>query len=93
MEKAFRKGANYVIQSTASEICKITMIRLWPILPEWDAKLILQVHDELIFEVPGDRAEEFAQVVKKIMERPPTPEWEVPIVVEVGIGDNYSEAK
>ena len=93
MEEAFRKGANYVIQSTASEICKLAMIRLWPILPEWGAKLILQVHDELIFECPEDRAEDFAKVVTKIMEQPPTPEWEVPIVVEVGIGNNYSEAK
>ncbi len=93
MEEAFRKGANYVIQSTASEICKLAMIRLWPILPEWDAKLILQVHDELIFEVPEDHAEEFAKVVKEIMEQPPTPDWDVPIVADVGIGDNYSEAK
>ncbi|MBW2095131.1 MAG: hypothetical protein JRI80_09600, partial [Deltaproteobacteria bacterium] len=79
MEEAFRKGANYVIQSTASEICKLAMIRLWPILPEWNAKLILQVHDELIFEVPEDRAEDFAEVVKEIMEQPPTPDWDVPI--------------
>ncbi len=50
------------------------------------------MHDELFFECPEDRAEDFAKVVKEIMEQPPTPDWEVPIVVEYGIGDNYSEA-
>ena len=69
------------------------MIRLWPILPEWDAKLILQVHDELIFECPEDRAEDFKTIVKKIMEQSPTPDWDIPIVAEVKTGNTYSEAK
>jgi len=93
IEEAFRKSFSFLIQSTAAEICKLAMIRLWEVLPKYGAKLILQVHDELIFECPEERAEEFTKVVEETMEMPPTPEWDIPLEVDVNIGDNYSEAK
>lgn len=105
MEEAFRKGFSFLIQSTATEICKLAMIRIWDKLPEYGAKLILQVHDELVFECPEERVEEFRKVVKETMEMPPTAgwedfmeknkhaEWDIPLVVDVKPGDNYSEAK
>jgi len=55
---------------------------------------LLQVHDELIFEVPEAEADATATVVKEIMENAATPaiDMAVPLIVDAGIGDNWGEA-
>ena len=54
------------------------------------AKMLLQVHDELVFEAPAEEAEEAAALIKSLMEN--ILDYDVPFAVEVGIGVNWSEA-
>jgi DNA polymerase-1 len=58
------------------------------------ARMLLQVHDELIFEVPEAEVEETAAVVKRIMEAAPLPALAlaVPLIVDVGTGPNWDQA-
>jgi DNA polymerase-1 len=56
-----------------------------------DARMILTVHDELLFEVPNARAEEVAEVVRERMEGAAA--LKVPLTVDVGIGENWKDAK
>jgi DNA polymerase-1 len=53
--------------------------------------MILTVHDELLFEVPKPRAEEFSEIVRDKMQS--AVQLQVPLTVEVGIGENWKEAK
>jgi DNA polymerase-1 len=67
------------------------MIRLQDKLAASQSRMILQVHDELIVESPGSKAESVGELLKSEMEnvRP----FDVPIVVELGIGRNWGDAK
>jgi len=58
------------------------------------ARMLLQVHDELLFEVPEGEVEETARVVRGVMEAAPLPavELSVPLTVEAGVGQNWAEA-
>ena len=56
-----------------------------------EARMILTVHDELVFEVPQARAEEIAEVVREAMQSAAT--LKVPLTVDVGIGENWKDAK
>ena len=59
-----------------------------------DAAMLLQVHDELLFEVPNSEVDEVAKIIINVMERAaePTVKMCVPLEVEAGIGDNWDEA-
>ena len=58
------------------------------------AKMLLQVHDELVFEVPNDEVEATKALVAKVMENAALPALEisVPLTVDCGVGDNWNEA-
>jgi DNA polymerase-1 len=92
-ENARRMAINARIQGTAADLLKLAMIaidrRLREELPE--AKLLLTVHDELVFEVPEALAEEAAGHVKKEMEGVAT--LKVPLVVDAGWGKTWYDAK
>jgi DNA polymerase-1 len=72
------------------------MIRIPAALDEATLKgrMLLQVHDELLFEVPAKEAEKTASVVKRVMEGAagPSLELSVPLVADAGIADNWAEA-
>ncbi|MSO91947.1 MAG: DNA polymerase I [Rhodospirillales bacterium] len=89
---AERAAINAPIQGGAADIIKRAMIRLPDVLNEakLKARMLLQVHDELVFEVPPGEADATAAVVKKIMEQ--AAHLDVPLVVGTGIGDNWDEA-
>ncbi len=91
MMKAFgeRVAMNSPIQGAAADIIKIAMINVARALKESsiDAKLILQVHDELILEARRSCAKEAANILKREMER--AVEFPVPLSVDIGIGDNW----
>ena len=80
------------MQGTAADIIKRAMVRVYNWLPQsgFDARLLMQVHDELIVEVREDQAGDFAAELKKQMEG--AAELNVPLVVEAGIGDNWEQA-
>jgi DNA polymerase-1 len=91
---AERMAMNHPVQGTESDIIKRAMIALYERMQDRDpafagAKMILQVHDELVFEVPKERAENLARSAKMIMER--MEKLSVPIVVDIRIGKNWGE--
>ena len=90
-----RKGAeraaiNAPLQGSAAEIIKMAMIEVDKILPKNQAKLLLQVHDELVFEVNEDIADEISVKIQDVMQKVVT--LSVPLLVEVGKGKNWDEA-
>jgi DNA polymerase-1 len=91
-QAAERMAVNTVIQGTAADLIKKAMVEVAEALEdrELSARMILQVHDELVFEVPDAETEELASLVRERMES--VYALEVPLVVEVGIGSNWREA-
>ncbi len=93
---AERQAINAPIQGSAADIIKRAMIRLPGELAAagLTAKMLLQVHDELIFEVPEAEAEACARLVVAVMEAAPTPvlELAVPLVAEAGLASSWAEA-
>ncbi len=91
-----RAAINAPIQGTAADIIKRAMIRVPPALEraKLRAKMLLQVHDELLFEVPDDQLDETAALVKEVMEGAAAPvvNLSVPLVAEVGKGASWAEA-
>ncbi len=83
--QAERQTINAPIQGTAADVIKIAMVRLAPRLPEFGARMILQVHDELVMEVPEEKAAELREVVVAVMEEPPAPGFLVPMRVDTHI--------
>ncbi len=94
---AERQAANAPMQGTGADIVKLAMVKVDEYLKaeklEGDASLILQVHDELVYEVKEELAEKVAMDIKQIMERVLDPKVThgVPIVAEASIGDNWGE--
>ena len=87
-----RAAINAPLQGGAADIIKRAMIRIPDALKAADlsARMLLQVHDELIFEVPDDQTETTARVVSRIMEG--AAHLSVPLVVETGVADNWADA-
>jgi len=91
---AERVAVNLPIQGTAADILKKAMIDVHAALPALAGgrvRMILTVHDELLFEAPRDAAEDAAARVRDLMEA--AVELKVPLTVDVGIGENWKEAK
>jgi DNA polymerase I len=86
-----RAAANAPIQGSSADIIKIAMVRLHEVLKTTQARLLLQVHDELVFEVPPDDWEALQPQIKSIMES--AVQLTVPLVVEVRSGQNWMETK
>ena len=93
---AERQAINAPIQGTAADIIKRAMIQLPPVLAAQSipAAMLLQVHDELIFEVPTDRANDAMTVITDVMEGAASPvvSLAVPLVAEAGMADSWAEA-
>ena len=93
---AERAAINAPIQGTAADIMKRAMIRIGPALKEakLGAKLLLQVHDELVFELPQKELEATEKLVKQVMQEAPLPavKLSTPIVAESGHAANWAEA-
>lgn len=88
---AERNAVNAPIQGSAADIIKIAMIRLQRILKQdFKAKMLLQVHDELIFDVPKNELERLKPIIKSTMES--AVNLNVPLEVEIGVGKNWLEA-
>ena len=92
---AERQAINAPLQGTAADIIKRAMIRMLPALRAegLKARMLLQVHDELIFEAPASEAEDTIAVVKQIMENAcfPVMELSVPLIVEAEAGTSWAE--
>jgi DNA polymerase-1 len=91
--RAEREAINMPIQGTASDIVKIAMIRVHEALKKekLETKMIMQVHDELLFEAPKDEVKRASEIIKREMEG--AADLDAPLFVEVGAGDNWMDAK
>ena len=91
-QQAERVAINAPMQGTAADIIKRAMIDIdaWLAESAFPARMIMQVHDELVFEVPANKAAELAGIIKERMAA--AAELAVPLVVEVGWGANWDEA-
>ncbi|MEQ8817518.1 MAG: DNA polymerase I [Thalassobaculum sp.] len=91
-----RAAINAPIQGTAADIIKRAMVRLRPALEKANspARMLLQVHDELVFEVPEDAVEATAALVREVMEgaAAPTLNLSVPLVADAGWARSWAEA-
>jgi DNA polymerase I len=86
-----RLAISTVVQGTAADIIKIAMVRAHRALLPYRTKLVLQIHDELLFEAPDDEAGEVAEIVEREMAG--AFDLDPPLAVDVGTGRNWLEAK
>ena len=91
--QSLRAAANAPIQGSSADIIKVAMIQLNKKFTEMNiqAKMLLQVHDELLFEVEPDSLQVTTKLIKDIMEN--CVKLKVPLLVDIGIGDNWMETK
>jgi DNA polymerase-1 len=91
-----RAAINARLQGTAADIIRRAMVRIEPALKKakLNAQMLLQVHDELIFEVPEEEVEKTLPIVKRVMEEAPLPavSLAVPLSVEARAAHNWEEA-
>ncbi len=89
--QALRAAANAPIQGSSADIIKVAMIQIHELLKDYEAKLLLQVHDELVFEMPPEEWDELQGKIKSTMENAVS--LSIPLVVEINRGANWMEAK
>ncbi|MHA3058894.1 DNA polymerase I [Acinetobacter sp. ANC 5584] len=89
-QAAERAAINAPLQGSAADIIKLAMIAVKKMLPAQHAKLLLQVHDELVLEVDQDYAAELAPQISEVMQS--VMQLSVPLLVEVGQGHNWDQA-
>jgi DNA polymerase-1 len=88
---AERTAVNTPLQGAAADLIKLAMIRIDEKLRDMRTHMVLQVHDELLFESPPKEVDEVRAMVKQEMES--VRKLEVPLLVDVGVGDNWRDAK
>jgi DNA polymerase I len=88
-----RNAQNSPLQGSAADLIKLAMVRIHRAIHErrLAGRMLLQVHDELLFEVPPDEVEAMTQLVREHMES--VVALQVPLVVDIGVGPNWLEAK
>ena len=89
---AERAAINAPIQGGAADIIKLAMNKLLSLLSreKLKTKMLLQVHDELIFEAPDEEVDYVSSLIKNTMEH--VVDYDVPLIAEVGVGNNWTEA-
>ena len=91
-QAAERAAINAPMQGTAADLIKLSMIAVQQFLDEskLKSKLIMQVHDELVLEVPENELNEVKEKVRELMQN--VTKLDVALVVDVGVGDNWDQA-
>jgi DNA polymerase-1 len=91
-QAAERAAINAPMQGTAADLIKLAMVAVQNWLDEKQLKslLIMQVHDELVLEVPENELDEVKQKVRELMQD--VAKLEVPLIVDVGVGENWDQA-
>jgi len=89
-----RAAINAPIQGTAADVIRRAMIRMPAAIHHLPARMLLQVHDELLFEVPADAVDQTISAVRDVMEGAglPAVKLDVPMIVDAGQGANWAEA-
>jgi len=91
MQRQFARRAaiNMPIQGTAADVIKLAMVKIQPRLPDFNAKMLLQVHDELIFELPFSHQQELIEALPELMEN--VIALSVPLKINITQGNNWCE--
>jgi DNA polymerase-1 len=91
-QHAFRTAINAPMQGSSADIIKLAMLDVsqWIGKNNTDIKMIMQVHDELVFEVKADKANDFADKIQSLMEGAYS--LDIPLKVDVGIGNSWQQA-
>lgn len=90
-QEGYRRSSNSPIQMAAQGIIKLAMAKVFPTLPDFDAILLLQIHDSLDFELPVGKSSDFCTTVKNIMEA--ATQLSVPIVVDIKTGYRWGSLR
>ena len=88
---AERTAVNTPLQGSAADLIKVAMLRIDARLAGMQTRMLLQVHDELVFEAPPEEVDSVRALVKSEMEG--VRRLDVPLIVDVGVGDNWRDAK
>jgi DNA polymerase-1 len=88
-----RNAQNSPLQGSAADLIKLAMVRIHRAIREQGlhSRMLLQVHDELVFEAPPEEVQTLAELVREQMEN--VTQLRVPLVVDIGTGPNWLEAK
>jgi DNA polymerase-1 len=91
---AERNAINMPIQGTAADMIKLAMVQVYRLIREagLQTKMILQVHDELVFDVPENEVDQATALIKEGMQKAMELPNGVPVVAEAGVGENWLEA-
>lgn len=89
--QSLRAAANAPIQGSSADIIKVAMVKMHELLKGYQARLLLQVHDELVFEIPREEWEDLQPKIKSTMET--AVPLSVPLMVDIHAGENWMEAK
>ena len=88
--QAERNAINAPVQGSAADVIKVAMVNLHKLLKDYKTKMLLQVHDELVFEAPKSEIQTIQPIIKSTMEN--AIKFDVPLVVDCGVGANWLEA-
>jgi len=93
--RADRQAGNSKIQGSAADVAKMAMIKVnnHPRLIEMGCEMLLQIHDELVIEVPEKHIDEAVPIIKDLMEHPLDYDLAVPLDVDLGVGWSWAESK
>jgi hypothetical protein len=86
-----RQLTNHIFQGSTADIARVMMLRVQPVCQNYGARTLLQIHDELVFEVPTSKQQPFIRAAARVLELPPTDDFRVPIVVEPKVGTRFGE--
>lgn len=87
-EHGAREAISTIVQGSSAEVVKVGMRKTWEELKDSDAKMILQVHDEVVFEVPNSQVRDVVQVLQRTM---PYYELSIPLTVSIEVGKDWGQ--
>jgi len=82
---------NHMAQGTTADVLAQMMLRADPVCRQYDARMLIPIHDELVFECPLQHVHEFMYRMWGVLEEPPASDWIVPIVVEPKLGVRFGQ--
>jgi DNA polymerase I-like protein with 3'-5' exonuclease and polymerase domains len=90
-----RQLTNHIFQASTADVARRMMLRTQPVCRDFGARLALQIHDELLFEVPGSQRQlmKFVRQAARVLEQPPTANFAVPITVGPKIGTSFGSLR
>jgi DNA polymerase-1 len=91
---AERQSSNHPIQGSAADVVKMAMLRCFyegDLEHKYGCKMLLQIHDEVIFECPPETVEEVKPIIREMMEHSLPTDLDVPLTVSMGVGKNWAE--